>query len=176
MGGSIWVDSRIGEGSTFHFIVPFLMDSAAPMKVVPAPVAVKQTGGRNYRILLAEDNAINQRLVFAALRKQGHEIEVATNGHEVLAAVNRAAFDLILMDVQMPQMDGLEATVAIRTAERASGRHVPIIAMTAHAMKGDMERCLGAGMDDYLTKPVDLDRLRESVRRWASKETVPAVV
>ena len=116
---------------------------------------------------------INQRLVFAALRKQGHEIEVATNGHEVLAAFRRSAFDLILMDVQMPQMDGLEATTAIRAAERESGGHIPIIAMTAHAMKGDMERCLQSGMDDYLTKPVDLDCLRSSVRRWASKE-VPA--
>ena len=100
---------------------------------------------------------------------------VANDGQEALEIWGRESFDLILMDVQMPHMDGLEATAAIRETERKSQGHMPIIAMTAHAMKGDMERCLDAGMDDYLTKPVDLERLREAVQRWASYESVAQV-
>ena len=174
MDGNIWVESRVGAGSTFHFTVPFLAAAELPSRGNVQPEAARvllKPAGRAYKILLAEDNLVNQRLVFAALRKQGHDIEVATNGHEVLAAVERAPFDLILMDVQMPQMDGLEATAAIRENEKGSRGRMPIVAMTAHAMKGDMERCLDAGMDDYLTKPVDLDRLRAAVQRWASHET-----
>jgi PAS domain S-box-containing protein len=176
MGGTIWVESRVGLGSTFHFVVPFVTAGMSSDAGDTQPAALARKGPNGpFRILLAEDNVVNQRLVFAALRKQGHDIEVATNGHEVLAAIDRTAFDLILMDVQMPHMDGLEATAAIRETERKSQGHMPIIAMTAHAMKGDMERCLDAGMDDYLTKPVDLERLREAVQRWASHESVAQV-
>jgi two-component system sensor histidine kinase/response regulator len=153
--------------------VPFLAAAEVPSRGNVQPEAARvllKPAGRVYKSLLAEDNLVNQRLVFAVLRKQGHDIEVATNGHEVLAAVDRTAFDLILMDVQMPQMDSLEATAAIRKTEKGSSGRVPIVAMTAHAMKGDRERCLDAGMDDYLTKPVDLERLREAVQRWASHE------
>jgi signal transduction histidine kinase/DNA-binding response OmpR family regulator len=114
---------------------------------------------RSMRILVAEDNAVNRLLVTALLTKRGYTVITAVNGREALAAVTRDAFDLVLMDVQMPEMDGLEATAAIRKLEAATGAHVPIIALTAHAMKGDREICLAAGMDEYLSKPIDAEQL-----------------
>jgi two-component system, sensor histidine kinase and response regulator len=133
------------------------------------------------RVLLAEDNLVNQRLAVRLLEKRGHRVAVAATGKEALAALEKASFDLVLMDVQMPEMDGLEATVAIRQKERASGAHQPIIALTAHAMKGDREKCLAAGMDGYLTKPIrprELDQLLESyvaqrMEARSASETVP---
>ena len=111
------------------------------------------------RMLLAEDNAINQALAVRLLSKRGHTVVVAVNGKEAVKAFETQNFDLILMDVQMPEMDGFEATAAIRQKEKSLGTHIPIIAMTAHAMKGDQERCLSAGMDEYLTKPIQIDEL-----------------
>jgi signal transduction histidine kinase/DNA-binding response OmpR family regulator len=105
-------------------------------------------------VLLVEDNAVNQRLAARLLEKRGHRVVVAANGREALAALENKVFDLVLMDVQMPEMDGLEATAAIRKKERLSGKHLAVIALTAHAMKGDQERCLAAGMDGYLSKPI----------------------
>ena len=122
---------------------------------------------------MVEDNIVNQSLVIAVLGKGAHDIVLAADGKEALAAFQSQSFDLILMDVQMPVMDGLEATMAIRTAEKISGQHVPIVAMTAHAMKGDREHCIQAGMDDYLTKPLDLSALRAIVRKWA-EQSIPA--
>jgi PAS domain S-box-containing protein len=109
---------------------------------------------RPLRILLAEDSVVNQKLAVALLQRQGHMVTTAVNGQEAVDAVGRETFDLILMDVQMPEMDGLEATAAIRVNQLASGLHTPIIAMTAHALKGDRERCLEAGMDGYVAKPI----------------------
>jgi signal transduction histidine kinase/DNA-binding response OmpR family regulator len=106
------------------------------------------------KILLAEDNPVNQKLAVKMLEKHGHKTTVANNGQEALAALQQDTFDLVLMDIQMPLMDGLEATAAIREAERGTDRHQPIVAMTAHAMKGDEQRCLGGGMDGYLSKPI----------------------
>jgi CheY-like chemotaxis protein len=110
--------------------------------------------GASRKILLAEDNPINQVVAVRMLEKRGHRVTVAANGREAVAAVGREPFDLVLMDVQMPEMDGFEATAAIRQAEEGSGRHLAIFAMTAHAMKGDAERCRAAGMDGYLPKPI----------------------
>jgi CheY-like chemotaxis protein len=110
---------------------------------------------RGAYVLLAEDNVVNQKLAVRLLEKQGHRVKVAANGREVLAAVGQEEFDLVLMDVQMPEMDGFEATIAIRAHEQSTGRHLPIVAMTAHAMQGDRERCLAAGMDGYISKPID---------------------
>jgi CheY-like chemotaxis protein len=119
------------------------------------------------RILLAEDNRVNQVLAVRLLEKRGHEVTVAENGEEALEALDRQVFDLVLMDVQMPEMDGLQATVAIRRGEMKSGKHIPIIAMTAHAMAGDKERCLEAGMDEYMTKPILPDLLVDILKRYS---------
>ncbi len=118
------------------------------------------------RILLAEDNLVNQRLAIGVLGKMGHQVTVATTGNEVLSQLNAAPFDLVLMDVQMPEMDGLEATAEIRRREQSTGQHIPIIAMTAHAMSGDRDRCLQAGMDDYLSKPIRAHELGERLAAW----------
>jgi CheY-like chemotaxis protein len=125
---------------------------------------------RRLRILLAEDNRVNQMVAVHVLKKHGHEVTVAGNGQEVLSALKKDRFDLILMDVQMPTMDGYEATEVIRKREGKKGAHVPIIAMTAHAMKGDRERCLQAGMDDYVSKPLKSDQLLETIDRVARGE------
>jgi two-component system sensor histidine kinase/response regulator len=110
---------------------------------------------KGLRILLAEDNAVNRKLAVRLLQKHGYEVVVAGNGREALAAIGRESFDLVLMDVQMPEMDGFEATQTIREQEQRTGHHLPIVAMTAHAMKGDEERCLQAGMDGYVSKPIN---------------------
>jgi two-component system, sensor histidine kinase and response regulator len=115
-------------------------------------------------VLLAEDNLVNQRLVVRLLEKRGHRVVVAGTGLEALQALEKESFDLVLMDVQMPEMDGLEATAAIREKEKSTGLHQPVVALTAHAMKGDREKCLAAGMEGYLTKPIrpqELDQLLE---------------
>ena len=137
-----------------------------PQRLVPSRDAVPAAAGRPLRILLAEDNAVNQKVAARLLEKQGHSVEVASDGMEALAAFTRDAFDLILMDVQMPVMDGYDATLAIRAAEQGTGRHVPIVALTAHAMKGDREICLNAGMDDYLGKPIRPRELASVLERW----------
>jgi len=113
------------------------------------------------RVLLAEDNIINQKVMIGALKTGGHQVSVVSNGKEALAALDKQQIDLVLMDLQMPEMDGFQATRAIREREKATGHHLPIIALTAHAMKGDRERCLAAGMDDYLSKPIRIQELRE---------------
>jgi two-component system, sensor histidine kinase and response regulator len=116
-------------------------------------------------ILVAEDNRVNQKLAQKMLIKMGYECQVASNGLEALAAMDERDFDLVLMDIQMPEMDGFEATAGIRAKEIQSGKHTPIVAMTAHAMKGDRERCLLNGMDDYISKPVDRKELAQVLEK-----------
>ncbi len=118
---------------------------------------------RRLRILLAEDNRVNQKLATKLLEKMGHSVSVAEDGKKALDAVACGMFDLVMMDVQMPVMDGCEATKTIRTEEKVTGRHIPIVAMTAHAMKGDREMCLEAGMDGYVSKPINLPELYETI-------------
>jgi CheY-like chemotaxis protein/HPt (histidine-containing phosphotransfer) domain-containing protein len=121
-------------------------------------------------ILLAEDNEVNQKLATRLLEKRGHEVIVASNGVQALDALGLGSFDLVLMDVQMPEMDGIEATAALRAREEGTSQHMPVIAMTALVMQGDRERCLAAGMDGYLTKPIRPHALDEVLEQYAAKK------
>jgi two-component system, sensor histidine kinase and response regulator len=125
------------------------------------------------RILLAEDNSVNRTLAIRLLEKNGYQVSVAVNGLEAVAAVERETFDIVLMDVQMPDMDGFEATAAIRRGEESTGIRLPIIAMTAHALKGDQERCLAAGMDAYISKPIRRTELFAALERFVTADTAP---
>jgi CheY-like chemotaxis protein len=141
----------------------------------PARIAIPASTDRPLRILLAEDNAINQKVAARLLEKQGHSVEVASNGLEALTASTRDSFDLILMDVQMPVMSGYDATQAIRAMEQGTPRHIPIVALTAYAMKGDREICLKSGMDDYLAKPIRPQELAAVLARWGKPDRHPLV-
>ena len=125
-------------------------------------------------VLVAEDNEVNQKVAAKILEKLGYRVELAENGKEALAACARRRYDAVLMDGQMPGMDGYEATRRIRERETRGGRRVPIIAMTASAMKGDREKCLESGMDDYLTKPVTPETVEAVLRKWVGTATTPA--
>jgi signal transduction histidine kinase/CheY-like chemotaxis protein/ligand-binding sensor domain-containing protein/HPt (histidine-containing phosphotransfer) domain-containing protein len=134
----------------------------------PPTITPRELGGvteGRCRILLVEDNVVNQKVGVTLLENMGHTVTLASNGKEALDILARQQFDLVFMDVQMPEMDGLEATAAIRTREKQSGTHIPVVAMTAHAMKGDRERCIAAGMNDYISKPISQQQLLEAVRR-----------
>jgi len=136
---------------------------------LPSSMLPAESPQRRLRVLLAEDNAVNQRLASSLLERRGHKVVIANNGREAVEAVRRQSFDVVLMDVQMPEMGGFEATEAIRDVERGAGAdRTPIVAMTAHAMKGDRERCLAAGMDEYLTKPLDPKLLCQMVEEIAA--------
>jgi len=147
-----------------HVFVP-----SVPLAVVTsAPVASEQTG---VRILLAEDNQVNQKLATRQLEILGYAADVVMNGREALRALGNQHYTLVLMDCQMPEMDGYEATQAIRALEMETGDHLPIIAMTANAMQGDRDICIAAGMDDYISKPIRLDDLRSTLARWIPDDT-----
>lgn len=121
---------------------------------------------RDYRLLLVEDNPINQKVALLQLKELGYQAEIANNGEEALKKTQSTTYDLILMDCQMPVMDGFEATRQIRIKETLTGKHIPIIAMTANALEGDKEKCIASGMDDYISKPVDIAVLKEKLQRW----------
>ncbi|WP_426208854.1 ATP-binding protein [Massilia sp. TWP1-3-3] len=189
MQGDLTVASEPGKGSTFRFTVPLRhaaqqlpaddelvdLDEVEPV-TVPAPALAREQGsGNGLRILLAEDNPVNQRLAMRLLQKMGHRITLVDNGLAAFECVVQGGFELVLMDVQMPELDGLSATRRIRQWEAVHGGHVPIIAMTARAMQGDRDRCLEAGMDDYLSKPIDSERLRQIVGRFHIEQAGPVL-
>ena len=170
MGGRVWVESEPGMGSIFHFTA--MMQEAAELPDGHEPAArthVVQSesipSSAPLRILIAEDNAINQTIMTRMLRKVGHSVTVAANGREALASWQDGNFQLVLMDIQMPLMDGFECASAIRLCDQRRGTHTPIIAVTACAMKGDEQRCLAAGMDGYLSKPIRSQELHEAIAR-----------
>jgi CheY-like chemotaxis protein/HPt (histidine-containing phosphotransfer) domain-containing protein len=167
MRGRIWLDSMPGEGSTFHFTLRLgLQDARNGGRTPPDADAAKERPARPLEVLLIEDNALNRRLAQLAIEKAGHRVLPLDNGAAGLDALARGRFDLVLMDVQMPRMDGIETTRRIREAEKSRGGHVQVIALTAHAMTRDRERCLQAGMDGYLVKPIQAASLIEAVERF----------
>ncbi|HWW88001.1 MAG TPA: response regulator, partial [Vicinamibacterales bacterium] len=146
-------------------------DHVAPPRPLPAAMLPLDVPAQRARILLAEDNVVNQRVAAGVLERKGHHVTVVGNGREAVAAMETQSFDLVLIDVQMPDMDGFEATRLIRQRERETGRRTPIVAMTAYAMKGDKERCLEAGMDDYLSKPINSKELLARVDTIIAAQT-----
>ena len=141
-----------------------------PAEVTPVP---RETSARPLRVLLAEDNTVNQKLAVRLLQRRGHSVTIATDGREVLKALDQSQFDVILMDVQMPNMSGFECATAVRQVEKLSGSHIPIVAMTAHAMTGDRERCLAAGMDDYVCKPINPQAMFDAIERVLPQTSMP---
>ena len=171
MGGSIWAESVYGAGSTFFVELPFTIQSQGVAEARDGLQAVKPTqmmDGKQLKVLVAEDNKLNADTVIAMLKQMGHQATVASNGREALDMWHAFAFNCILMDIQMPVMDGYLATATIRKQEQAMGGHTPIIAMTAHALQGDRERFLAEGFDGYVSKPVDMQVLAEELRRVTS--------
>jgi PAS domain S-box-containing protein len=178
MGGEVWVESQAGAGSSFYYTLVFALPKgeASPRSLrhedgegaTAAAETAARAPGRPLRILVAEDNAINARLAVALIKKKGWEATVAGNGREALEALAAKAFDLVLMDIQMPEMDGYDATMAVRQREVGTGRRTPILAMTAHAMKGDLELCFEAGMDGYLTKPIKASEFYDAIEALVS--------
>jgi PAS domain S-box-containing protein len=166
MHGRIWIETKVGKGTTFHFTARLgIPDKPAPSVKQEAPRAmiVNAPAGSRLRILVVEDNLINRAVATGILEKEGHVLVHTATGREAVEAFRTETFDLILMDVQMPEMDGFEATRHIRALEEATGRHTRIVAMTAYAMAGDRERCLAAGMDDYVSKPMRKEDLLRAI-------------
>jgi CheY-like chemotaxis protein/HPt (histidine-containing phosphotransfer) domain-containing protein len=174
MGGEIGVTGEEGHGSEFWFTVRLGKQAErdhSPELTIVTRHTIRELRRGEVRILLAEDNITNQQVALGILKKMGLNAEAVANGAEALKALETIPYDLVLMDVQMPEMDGYEATRQIRNPQSAVINHgIPVIAMTAHAMQGDRERCLEAGMNDYLSKPVDPRALSEALDKWLPKE------
>jgi CheY-like chemotaxis protein len=162
LGISAYLTKPVKQSDLMDTIVG-LFASRGTRKEPRAGALREKKDGRRLRVLVAEDNRVNQQVAVGMLERAGHEATVAENGREVLALLEKGTFDVVLMDVQMPELDGLETTAAIRERERAAGGRLPIVALTAHAMKGDAERCLAAGMDAYLAKPLQPRELADTI-------------
>ncbi len=172
MNGRIWVESAEGQGSVFHFTA-LLKKAGAELPAgtegerQPQASTIQRQSGPQLEVLLAEDNLVNQKVAGKMLERLGHRVTIVNNGQEAVAAFARRQFDLVLMDIQMPVMDGFEATQAIRDlGKNSGGRHTPIIALTAHAMTGYREKCLALGLDDYLSKPIKIADLTAKIAEY----------
>jgi CheY-like chemotaxis protein len=171
MDGRIWVDSELGQGSRFYFSARFSPVPSLPKASEGKSVNLKQRGdisaiGPNLRILVVEDNPVNQRLAQVLLQKKGHKVTLAGNGRVGIEKLEECNWqvDVVLMDIQMPEMDGIAATREIRRLEAGRDTRLPIIGLTAHALDRDRERCLAAGMDEYLSKPLQPEKLFSALR------------
>jgi PAS domain S-box-containing protein len=174
LGVSAYLTKPVKQSSLFDAIVNCLICAAPGSAAAKAAESAKEPSiagkGRSLKILLAEDSVVNQKLAVSLLKQAGHEIVVVNNGLDAVSAVERGGFDLVLMDVQMPEMDGFDATKRIRQLEQGTERHLPIIAVTAHAMKGDRERCLSSGMDSYISKPIRAVELHQRIDELAATD------
>jgi CheY-like chemotaxis protein/HPt (histidine-containing phosphotransfer) domain-containing protein len=177
MGGKIWVQSQLGKGSVFHFTAQLNLSTPSaenlPEAKIAAPEKDSASAGacRSLRVLLAEDNPVNQKLAKRLLEKWGHSCKVADDGLAALEALKSESFDVILMDIQMPELDGLQTTKRIRQEELQTGAHIPIIALTAHTAQNDREICLKAGMDNYVSKPIRQNELIKALASVATEMT-----
>ena len=172
MGGTIGVRSSLGEGSCFWVELPFVIASALPQSVGVSSRTPTCTERALARILLAEDNPVNRLVAVRLLEKLGYHADTVEDGLQALQALDDHRYDLVLLDIQMPEVDGFGVVEEVRAGRRGSrNRQTPVIAITAHAMKGDQERCLQAGMDDYLAKPIRLDQLADKLDRWLGLNT-----
>jgi PAS domain S-box-containing protein len=181
MGGQIGAQGRPGSGSTFWFTLPFAQraETTGTNKVLtlePQPLPPPEIDGDSpVRVLVVEDHAVNRLLATRLLKKFGCDVQIAENGRIACERTARETYDLVFMDCQMPEMDGFEATRTIRAREFESGRHLPIVALTANAMREDRERCLDAGMDDYIAKPCSAADFERTLGRWCKSQALPAV-
>jgi CheY-like chemotaxis protein len=173
MGGTIGAESEPGHGSTFWFELD--LSASVPSDGAPASPRVVNDSARGLAptaplVLVAEDSPVNQIAAVRALERCGYRAQVVGNGREAVHALSTGCYDAVFMDCEMPEMDGYEATTQLRHRE-GTARHTPVIAMTAHAMKDDHEKCLAAGMDDYISKPMRLQALADTLRRWVPAHT-----
>jgi CheY-like chemotaxis protein len=169
MDGDVHGEGRLGQGATFTFTCWLEQANASKVLARPRDVSHARRVDRPTMVLLAEDNLVNQRVAAKMLDRLGVAYHVRGDGEAALEAILSHRYDMVLMDVQMPRLDGLEATRRLRAREAQDGlQHLPVVAMTAHALDGDRDKCLEAGMDDYLSKPVQLGELERLVRRWST--------
>ena len=171
MNGEIWVESKVGRGSKFCFTALFGLGQEQNLKKMENANQIFLQAKTNKQVLLVEDDEVSRKIVSLILLKKGLEVYIAKNGKEAVEMVEKQNFDLIFMDINMPYMDGYSAVTLIRRQEEMLNRHIPIIALTAYALKGDREKCLAIGMDDYLSKPVDINALNIVIDHWLDSPT-----